>query len=442
MRRQLLGICLIVLLAAGCSQEDEGTMAPQPPVAPETPTDTTDTSKKDEPEAPSETLPAKYQVARIDITVDGGVEVTSKRKEDYLDCTIKVESDTAAWNFEGRGRIRGRGNSTWEWYPKKPYRIKLDKKASLLGLDEDKDWVLLANYRDPTHLIMPFTNHSRYVEVTLNGDYKGLYQLTEQVEQGKNRVNIDGKQGWLLSLDVDDGPSEAPGATDNFWSEVYRLPVCVKSPEATDYATPSMLTADARVSLGTLEHAILNHDYEVLSKICDVPVMIDYLLIQEFVYNVEVAAPRSIFLFKDKGDAPWTFGPLWDFDAGYDFDWAHMTTGHTFFTSYRETVLGTDPARHVSDYDYTSSFFTDMWKSHEFVSAVKARWKQIRSRILAEFWPETRRYATAAADAMARNARRWPIDKQYATEINRMEKWISSRTVYMDYIVDNYPTGH
>ena len=454
MRKQLFVICLATVLAASCSQDDGGTVAPLPPVTPETPTDTTDTSRKDEPETPLATVPAKYQVARIDIAVDGGTEVTSKRKEDYLDCTIKIESDTAAWNFEGRGRIRGRGNSTWEWYPKKPYRIKLDKKASLLGLDEDKDWVLLANYRDPTHLMntfvfemgaglgMPFANHSRYVEVTLNGDYKGLYQLTEQVEQGKSRVNIDGKQGWLLSLDVDDGPSESPGATDNFWSEVYRLPVSVKSPEATDYATPSTLTADARVALGTLEHAILNHDYEALSKICDVPVMIDYLLIQEFVYNVEVAAPRSIFLFKDKGDAPWTFGPLWDFDAGYDFDWAHMTTGHTFFTSYRETVLGTDPARHVSDYDYTSSFFTDMWKSHEFVSAVKARWKQIRNRVLAEFWPETRRYATAAADAMARNARRWPIDKQYVTEINRMEKWISSRTVYMDYIVDNYPTGH
>jgi hypothetical protein len=96
----------------------------------------------------------------------------------------------------------------------------------------------------------------------------------------------------------------------------------------------------------------------------------------------------------------------------------------------------------VSNYDYTSSFFTDMWKSPEFVGAVKARWKQNRSRILAEFWPETRLYATAASDAMARNARRWPIDKQYATEINRMEKWISSRVVYMDYIVDNYPSSH
>ena len=143
-------------MAASCSQDDEGTMVPPTPVTPEIPSDTTDSSKKDEPETPLETLPAKYQVARIDIAVDGGKEVTSKQKEDYLDCTIKVEADTAAWNFEGRGRIRGRGNSTWEWYPKKPYRIKLDKKASLLGLDEDKDWVLLANYRDPTHLMNTF----------------------------------------------------------------------------------------------------------------------------------------------------------------------------------------------------------------------------------------------------------------------------------------------
>ena len=85
MRKQLLTICLVALLAVGCSQEDEEAMAPQPPVTPETPTDTTDTSKKEEPETPSATIPAKYQVAHVDIAVDGGREVTSKRKEDYLD---------------------------------------------------------------------------------------------------------------------------------------------------------------------------------------------------------------------------------------------------------------------------------------------------------------------------------------------------------------------
>ena len=399
--------------------------------------------------------PAKYRVAKMTITTDGSTKIDSKDKADYRACTIKIESDTAVWNYEGRGRIRGRGNSTWLWYPKKPYRIKLDEKASILGMAEEKDWVLLANYRDPTHLMntfvfamgqglgMPYTNSNRYVEVTLNGDYIGLYQLTEQVEQGKNRVNISSKKGWLLSLDVDDGPAESPTTGDNFWSSVYRMPVCVKSPEAEDYATPETLIDDAKKALGDFEAIIYSHDYEELSKVCDIPVMIDYLLIQEYIYNVELSAPRSIYIHKDKeADSKWTFGPLWDFDAGFDFDWSQMTTGHKFFSDYRETVLGTDPARHVSNYDYTSSFFTDMWKNKQFVSEVKARWKQIMPRIMAEFWPETKRYAEAAAEAMERDAQRWPIDKDYKTEINRMEKWLNSRAVYMDNIINNYPNGN
>lgn len=434
-----------------------GSDVPEPsPVVPTSSTiDTTkvDTSKTDQ-NPVAVKFAAKYRVAKMQITTDGQQAVDSKEKTDYRSCTIKIESDTAAWNYEGRGRIRGRGNSTWLWYPKKPYRIKLDEKASVLGLDANKDWVLLANYRDPTHLMntfvfemghglnMPFTNHTRYVEVTLNSDYIGLYQLTEQIEVGKSRVDIGKKKGWLLSLDVDDGPAEAPTAGDNFWSQVYRMPVCVKSPESEDYATPETLLDDAKQALGDLENVIHSHDYEALKKVMNVQSMIDYLLIQEYVYNVEVAAPRSIYLHKDKGDALWTFGPLWDFDAGFDFDWGHMYDGHGYFADYRETVLGTDPARHISNYDYVSSFFTDMWKNKEFVSDVKARWKQIRPRVISEFWAETKRYADAAAEAMERDAKRWPIDKKYATEINRMEKWLNSRAVYMDNIVSNYPSGN
>lgn len=449
----LFGWALVVL--AGCSSENDVPEAVPVPVPAPVPVDTvkTDTNKTSE-VTPAKIFPARYRVAKISIDVDGNMAVTSKEKDDYRTCTVKIESDTVVWNYEGRGRIRGRGNSTWEWYPKKPYRLKLDEKAPILGLDEEKDWVLLANYRDPTHLMntfvfemgqglgMPYTNHSRFVELTLNGDYKGLYLLTEQVEQGKNRVAINKHEGLLLSLDVDDGPAEAPGAGDNFWSEVYRMPVCVKSPEADDYPTPETLVDDARSALGSLERAIQRHDYDALSSICDVDGMIDYLLIQEYIYNVEVAAPRSIFLYRDKGDdAKWTFGPLWDFDAGFDFDWGQMTTGHKFFSDYRETVLGTDPARHVSDYTYTSSFFTDMWKNKQFVSEVKARWKAIKPRIMAEIWPEVMRYAEAAEEAMARDASRWPIDRQPKTEINRMEKWLNSRTVYMDNIVSGYPAG-
>ena len=447
MKRFIIGLSVAFLLGACSSEDDIREMVPVNPVTPETPADTTKTVPQeshtpDTSEVPA--FPVQYRVARMEITVDGGMAITSKEKADYRACTIKIESDTAVWNYEGRGRIRGRGNSTWEWYAKKPYRIKLDEKAEILGLAAEKDWVLLANYRDPTNLMntfvfemgaglgIPYPNHSRFVELTINGDYKGLYQLTEQVEQGKNRVNIDKDNGLLIALDVDDGPQESPGAGDNFWSKVYRMPVCVKSGPFDS----------AREALAALETIIQSHSYEELAKVMNIPVMIDYLLIQEFIYNVEVAAPRSIFLHKDKGaDAKWTYGPLWDFDAGFDFDWSQMTTGHKYFADYRETVLGTDPARHVSNYDYTSSFFTDMWKNKQFVSEVKARWKQMMPRIMVEFWPETKRYAEAAAEAMERDAKRWPIDKDYKTEINRMEKWLNSRAVYMDNIVNGYPSG-
>ena len=427
MKKKLLLFGLTALLTAACTSGSDEPPKPVTPVTPDTPIETKDTVKpsETEPAQPTASFAAKYRVAKISINVDGNMAVTSKEKADYRGCTIKIESDTAVWNYEGRGRIRGRGNSTWEWYPKKPYRLKLDEKAEILGLAADKDWVLLANYRDPTHLMntfvfemgerlgIPFPNHSRYVELTINGDYKGLYQLTEQVEQGKSRVNIDKEEGMLLALDVDDGPENAPGAVDNFWSEVYRLPVCVKFPSSDEESQGDEAKRLAREAFAALENTILTHDYDALAKVMDIPVMIDYLLIQEFIYNVEVAAPRSIFLHRDKG-GKWTYGPLWDFDAAFDFDWGQMTTGHYFFKDYRETVLGTDPARHISNYGYTSSFFTDMW-------------------------PETKRYAEACTEAMARDAKRWPIDKDYQTEINRMEKWLNSRAVYMDNIVSNYP---
>jgi CotH protein. len=91
-------------------------------------------------------------IARIDITTDGGVAVDSKDPANYRPCTVKV-SGKDEYAMTVRGRIRGRGNSTWNWYPKKPYRIKLDVSSSFLGMAPNKDWVLLADYRDVTHMM-------------------------------------------------------------------------------------------------------------------------------------------------------------------------------------------------------------------------------------------------------------------------------------------------
>ena len=357
-----------------------------------------------------------FHVAKISITTENGSSVSSR--ETYVNCSITVKSDTKQWNFSGKGGIRGRGNSSWLWYPKKPYRIKLDEKAGILGLKADKDWVLLANYRDPTQLMntfvftigrgfgLSYTNHVRYVEVTLNGSYIGLYLLTEQVEQGSNRVAINPEEGILLSLDLDDGLQLSPNAGDNFESSVYQMPVSVKSPDITSTAQLSSF----RSNFGQLETAIRNADYEDVDKLMDIQSFIDYMLIQELVYNVEVDAPRSIFLYKDKGGR-WTFGPLWDFDAGFDFDWSTMYTGHNYFFSYKELVLGTDPVNHTKGYR-VPSFFTDLFRNKRFVNEYKARWLTVKGKIMSEYWETTQKYADKTADAMARDVTRWPIDRK------------------------------
>lgn len=420
-------VVALALLLAGCS-------------------DNNDPAGTDEP-TPGEVTEIQYQVAQLIINTENSAPIVSKDKADYLNCSVAVESEKEEWNYTGTGRIRGRGNSTWLWYPKKPYRIKLDKKSEILGLATEKDWVLLANYRDPTHMMntfafvagnklgLPYTNHSRFVEVTLNGKNIGLYQLTEQVEQGASRVAVDDDEGMLISLDADDGPELNPNGGDNFWSTVYRMPICVKHPED---ATAAQLKA-VQDDFALLEQSIKNSNYETTAQLMDIPSFIDYILIQELVYNVEVDAPRSIYMHKDK-DGRWTMGPLWDFDAGFDFDWSTMYTGHNYFASYRELVLGTDPVNHTGGYR-VPSFFTDLFKNKRFVTEYKARWKEVKARVMSEFWLETNMYIEGAADAMQRDAVTWPIDKDYATAITRMKQWLEQRTAYLDTVINNYPSG-
>ncbi|MBN2761659.1 MAG: CotH kinase family protein [Bacteroidales bacterium] len=394
----------------------------------------------------TEAVSVNFDVYAMDILVEGNAPVVSKEKEDYMNCTVSVDGKGRLSNYYGTARIRGRGNSSWLWYDKKPYRIKLDVSSGILGLKKNKDWVLLANYRDPTNLMnafgfevadwlgLPYTNHSRFVEVTLNGDYIGLYQLTEQVEQGGNRVNIDETDGFLICLDVDDGPYYCPNAGDNFWSTVFELPVCVKHP---DEPTTDQVIA-IRNDFAELEEAINNYNYDIVDSLMNIPSFIDYLIVQELVYNVEIDAPRSVFIHKDKG-GKYVMGPVWDFDAGFDFDWSTMYTGHNFFNE-QELVLGTDPVKHTSGYRI-SGFFTQMFRNHQFVSDYKARWNEIKDSVFEHAWAIMEEYEMSLQDAMARNLQRWPIDKHYNTEIDKMEDWLSERVPYLTTVINSYPAG-
>ncbi len=125
-------------------------------------------------------------------------------REDYVPGTVTLDGVTHATE------VRGRGNSTWGW-AKKPYKLKLEQDVALIGSRPYDEWVLLAGYADRSSLRtaaafavaaqtrLKWTPRFRFVEVVLNGQPQGLYMLTEQVEEGKGRVDLP-DDGYLLEI--------------------------------------------------------------------------------------------------------------------------------------------------------------------------------------------------------------------------------------------------
>ena len=141
---------------------------------------------------------SKLPVLYINTDDGGGIQ----SKEYYKSGTMFAQNnaETGKAVYDGAIQIKGRGNTTWR-LPKKPYRIKLDKKTDLFGMGANKNWVLIANYIDES-LLRNKTAYdlseqlgleymqSTWTDVILNGNYIGNYQLCEQIRIDETRVNI------------------------------------------------------------------------------------------------------------------------------------------------------------------------------------------------------------------------------------------------------------
>ena len=393
-------------------------------------------------------------LAAIQVVTEGQAPVVSKDPADYLACTVTVKGNGIWPDTVLSGKIRGRGNSTWEWYPKKPYRIKLDESARMLGMKKNRDWVLLADYRDVTHMMnnvgftmahyvgLPYTNHSRYATLTLNGKMQGLYMVTEQVEAGGHRVDVEGEGGILLALDVNDGPGDCPQATDNFYSKVYRTDCCVKYPSDP---TPDQLDY-VKDEFAELETAIQSRDWDDICALLDVESMAGYLMIQELIQNVEMDNGNSIrsgYIHR-RPDGKWTMGPLWDCDAGFCYDWGDMYDsygwGHTYFANYRTLVFGSQPATQKDAYGGFPDYFSDLFSIPQFVELFQDRWNEVKDGMLASVLHQIDQTYDVIYEAMISDASQWGISRNYSSveEVEKLRMWLQNRFSYLDDVFNDY----
>ena len=261
-------------------------------------------------------------------------------------------------DYSGVLEIRGRGNTTWE-YPKKPYALKLESKAEILGMPEHKRWVLLANWMDRTLLRnaasfrlsslsgLAYTPRGEFVELFLNDTHMGNYYLCEQIKVDDDRVNIDELKkdeidgGYLLELDV------YYDEANRFYSEIRKLPYMFKDPDDVngsqfkfimDYVNDmeASLYDDARFEAGEYMEYI------------DLDSFVDWWLVLELAGMAEPNHPKSTYMHKDKGGRL-KMGPVWDFDWG-----TYMV--HTWFLCDK------------------SLYYERLLQDRRFVDKVKERW--------------------------------------------------------------------
>ena len=357
------------------------------------------------------------------IETAGGKEIPSKW-EDWLSGS-KVTICNPDWtiDYEGSTGVRGRGNSTWS-YPKKPYALKLDSKAKILGMPKHKRWVLLANWMDRTLMRnsvsfelasrsgLAYTPRGEFVELFVNGKHNGNYYLCEHIKVDENRVNID-------ELDDDEVDGGYMMELDTYFDEAFKfrspvrdLPYMFKDPDEVNDAQFEFI----RNYVSVLEYALYDDsrfaEGEYMEYI-DVDSFADWWIVMELTGIWEPNHPKSTYMHKDKG-GKLVMGPVWD------FDWETYTP-KTWF-SINEAL-----------------YYKRLFQDPRFVERVKERWEMYKSDY--ETLPE---YIRSEA-ARIRNSDRmdgpmWPITQwvngdenmSFDDAVDRMVKVYEERFDWMD----------
>lgn len=357
-------------------------------------------------------------------------------KEEYVNGTFSLDG----WRHydpidELEMEIRGRGNSTWSKYPKKPFQLKLESKRSLFGMQEDKKWLFLAEYSDKTllrnHLAyelghrtsLRWTPSGHFAEVFVNGEHEGVYHITEKVEDGDNRVAI-GDTGFLLEIDQ----PHRLDADDVFFRTGSYL-VNIKKPSLS-YNDPKY--SQVKLHVNKFETVLFSDNFmdpvTGYTAYADVDSFVDWFLVNEIAKNVDAKYFSSIFFHWIPGEKI-RMGPIWDFDLGFGnvnySDAAYSEGWRVRWNVWIDRMLD-DPA---------------------FVSKVKQRFADInaqRADIKGSItqWAEQLNLAQAENDSIWQTLGKyvWPNPVFYDTyeeEVAHLIDWLDSRMDWMADAIEN-----
>lgn len=350
--------------------------------------------------------------------------------------TVDPNSSTEQVVTETSIELRGRGNSTWS-LPKKPYRFKLPSKTSMLGMPADKKWSLLANFSDKTLMRtsvafelgrmfeVPFTPRSKYVEVILNGEFLGNYLLTDQIEIGENRVNIqeikknstDITGGYLLEIDQ--------RLDADYWFRTNKsVPVTIKSPEDITDDQFNYIRDYVQKTEDVLFGTDFTDPAEGYAKYIDVESFINWYLVNELTKNNDAVFFSSCFMHKDK-NGKLSMGPIWDFDI------AIGNVNYNENNDFKGWWIRNVP------------WYKRLFEDPVFERKVAERWKGIKTAKLNAIFDHINTTSQKLKYSQKENFKKWEVLYNYTwpnavvlgsyeNEVQYMKEWLTKRINWMD----------
>jgi hypothetical protein len=381
-------------------------------------------------------------------------------------------SDTANV-YNGRIAIEYRGQHS-QLLPQKPYGFETinaygnEQDMPLFHMPAENDWILLANYNDKAfsrnalafHLFDKMGHYAprtMHCEVVINGEYMGIFVLTEKIKRDKNRVDI-------AKLDTTD--KEGIGLTggylfanDYFWNdscwespfrpasrpddEVYFI---YKYPESADITGPQKEYISSFVS--NMEATLFGPDFmnpvTGYRAFVSVKSFMDYFIVNELARNVD-GFNKSCYYFKNRDDKGGKLhaGPVWD------FDWAWKNIEDNCYIW--EATDGSNWAHRVNDcndFPVSPDWVTRMLEDSNFCNELHTRYYHFRQTLLSNDYINHYIDSVAGTVALAqqRHYERWPIlgvpagcseveyppPATFEGEIRKMKNWIALRLAWLD----------
>ena len=354
--------------------------------------------------------------------------------------TGAVQLVKASGNVEYQGSLRkisARGNSTFAT-DKKSYTFTLDKASPLCGLDSGKKWNLLAMYYEENkmqskliydmaaYLGLEYTPGSTWVDLYCNGNYQGLYLLTEAITVGDGRVeiydlekenernikpsNISG--GYLLERDVTESlePTEVYFTTDicnyNFVINTPKVPTEEEYSYIKDFVQ-------------NIENLLVSGDTGYKNYI-DLDSFAKQFLIDKLVLNPD-AMRSSTFYYKDRDSDVLKVGPLWDYDRAMGVSMPDY-----------ETAVGDYP-------DTMNDWYMPLYADEEFYQKLLSYYEQLLPYLQELVETKIDAYAESLEAAVAMDTTMWPLGSVYTEHesyVRYLKYFLANRIRFLNEVWD------